>query len=163
MTALVELMTEQNVYGGKIFGVANNGTTIPNLFTLDKASFHFSLSDPILFPVARGFGCVTWYLPTALPMSSTPDSRTATDPYTLAVSARHFRSSAKGGKASNGKHFCRDHHRRARACRRDHHQRRRQPPRRRKSSGSRRRSRTQRLKSSRGRCENIIILPKKSP
>ena len=35
----VELMTEQNVYGGKIFGVANNGTTIPNLFTLDKSQF----------------------------------------------------------------------------------------------------------------------------
>ena len=42
----VELMTEQNVYGGKIFGVANTGTDIPHpgtdiphLFTLDKSQF----------------------------------------------------------------------------------------------------------------------------
>lgn len=35
----VELMTEQNVYGGKIFGVANTGTVIPHLFTLDKSQF----------------------------------------------------------------------------------------------------------------------------
>ena len=35
----VELMTEQNVYGGKIFGVANTGAVIPHLFTLDKSQF----------------------------------------------------------------------------------------------------------------------------
>lgn len=35
----VELMTEQNVYGGKIFGVANTGAVVPHLFTLDKSQF----------------------------------------------------------------------------------------------------------------------------
>lgn len=35
----VELMTEQNVYGGKVFGVANDGSSIPNLHTVDKSQF----------------------------------------------------------------------------------------------------------------------------
>lgn len=35
----VELMTEQNVYGGKVFGTANNGSTIPNLYTVDKSQY----------------------------------------------------------------------------------------------------------------------------
>lgn len=35
----VELMTEQNVYGGKVFSTANNGSTIPNLYTVDKSQY----------------------------------------------------------------------------------------------------------------------------
>ena len=35
----VELMTEQNVYGGRIFGNAINGTGWPNLYTNDKSQY----------------------------------------------------------------------------------------------------------------------------
>lgn len=35
----VELMTEQNVYGGKIFGNQLNGTTLPNSYTVDKSQY----------------------------------------------------------------------------------------------------------------------------
>ena len=35
----VELMTEQNVYGGKIFGAGNDGSTVPSLYTTDKSQF----------------------------------------------------------------------------------------------------------------------------
>ena len=42
----VELMTEQNVYGGKIFGVGNDSSTIPNLYTIDKSQFPLFFHDP---------------------------------------------------------------------------------------------------------------------
>lgn len=35
----VELMTEQNVYGGVIFGSCENGTAWPNLYTNDKSQY----------------------------------------------------------------------------------------------------------------------------
>ena len=35
----VELMTEQNVYGGKVFGNQLNGTTLPNNYTVDKSQY----------------------------------------------------------------------------------------------------------------------------
>jgi len=35
----VELMTEQNVYGCKIFGNCINGTTFPNNYTVDKSQY----------------------------------------------------------------------------------------------------------------------------
>lgn len=35
----VELMTEQNCYGGKVFGVGNDGSSIPSLFTVDKSQY----------------------------------------------------------------------------------------------------------------------------
>ena len=35
----VELMTEQNVYGGKVFGSVTNGTTWPALYTVDKSQY----------------------------------------------------------------------------------------------------------------------------
>lgn len=35
----VELMTEQNVYGGKVFGAGNDGSTVPALYTVDKSQF----------------------------------------------------------------------------------------------------------------------------
>lgn len=35
----VELMTEQNCYGGKVFGVSNDGSSIPTLYTVDKSQY----------------------------------------------------------------------------------------------------------------------------
>ena len=35
----VELMTEQNVYGGKVFGAGNDGSAIPALHTVDKSQY----------------------------------------------------------------------------------------------------------------------------
>ena len=35
----VELMTEQNCYGGKVFGAGNDGSTIPALYTVDKSQY----------------------------------------------------------------------------------------------------------------------------
>ena len=35
----VELMTEQNVYGGKIFGAGNDGSSVPALYTVDKSQY----------------------------------------------------------------------------------------------------------------------------
>ena len=35
----VELMSEQNVYGGKIFCAGNDGSTVPALHTLDKSQY----------------------------------------------------------------------------------------------------------------------------
>ena len=35
----VELMTEQNVYGGKVFGAGNDGSTVPVLYTVDKSQY----------------------------------------------------------------------------------------------------------------------------
>lgn len=35
----VELMTEQNCYGGKVFGAGNDGSTVPALYTVDKSQF----------------------------------------------------------------------------------------------------------------------------
>lgn len=35
----VELMTEQNVYGCKIFGNVSNGTALPNNYTIDKSQY----------------------------------------------------------------------------------------------------------------------------
>lgn len=42
----VELMTEHNVYGGKIFGVGNDGSTTPYLYTVDKSQFPLFAHDP---------------------------------------------------------------------------------------------------------------------
>lgn len=42
----VELMTEHNVYGGKIFGVGNDGSTTPYLYTVDKSQFQLFAHDP---------------------------------------------------------------------------------------------------------------------
>lgn len=35
----VELMTEENVYGGKIFGNVSNGTALPYSYTVDKSQY----------------------------------------------------------------------------------------------------------------------------
>lgn len=42
----VELMTEQNVYGGKIFGAGNDGSTVPYLYTVDKSQLPLFAHDP---------------------------------------------------------------------------------------------------------------------
>ncbi len=35
----VNLMTEQNAYGGKMFGAGNDGSTVPALYTMDKSQY----------------------------------------------------------------------------------------------------------------------------
>lgn len=46
----VELMTEQNVYGGKVFGVGNDGSTVPALYTVDKSQYPlFAFRPDLIF------------------------------------------------------------------------------------------------------------------
>lgn len=52
----VELMNEQNVYGGEIFGVGNNGSTVPYLYTVDKSQFPLFAHDPSMMSNRQGFG-----------------------------------------------------------------------------------------------------------
>ena len=42
----VELMTEQNVYGGKVFGNQLNGTALPNSYTVDKSQYPLFVFRP---------------------------------------------------------------------------------------------------------------------
>ena len=51
----VELMTEQNVYGGKIFGTGNDGSTIPYLYTIDKSQFPLFAHDPSMISNRQWF------------------------------------------------------------------------------------------------------------
>ena len=51
----VELMTEQNVYGGKIFGAGNDGSTIPYLFTIDESQFPLFAHDPSMISNRQWF------------------------------------------------------------------------------------------------------------
>ena len=44
----VELMTEQNVYGGKVYGAGNDGSTVPTLHTLDKSQYPLFVFRPDL-------------------------------------------------------------------------------------------------------------------
>ena len=48
-------MTEQNVYGGKIFGAGNDGSTIPNLYTIDKSQFSLFAHDPSMISNRQWF------------------------------------------------------------------------------------------------------------
>lgn len=52
----VELMNEQNVYGGEIFGVGNNGSPVPYLYTVDKSQFPLFAHDPSMMSNRQGFG-----------------------------------------------------------------------------------------------------------
>ena len=46
----VELMTEQNVYGGKIFGAGNDGSSVPALYTVDKSQYPlFAFRPDLIF------------------------------------------------------------------------------------------------------------------
>ena len=51
----VELMTEQNVYGGKIFGAGNDGSTVPYLYTIDKSQFPLFAHDPSMISNRQWF------------------------------------------------------------------------------------------------------------
>ena len=51
----VELMNEQNVYGCKIFGVSNEGSTIPFLYTIDKSQFPLFSHNPSMISNRQGF------------------------------------------------------------------------------------------------------------
>lgn len=51
----VELMTEQNVYGGKIFGAGNDGSTIPYLYAIDKSQFPLFAHDPSMISNRQWF------------------------------------------------------------------------------------------------------------
>lgn len=51
----VELMNEQNVYGGEIFGVGNNGSPVPYLYTVDKSQFPLFAHDPSMISNRQGF------------------------------------------------------------------------------------------------------------
>lgn len=51
----VELMTEQNVYGGKIFGASSDGSTIPYLYTVDKSQFPLFAHDPSMIGNGQWF------------------------------------------------------------------------------------------------------------
>lgn len=51
----VELMSEQNVYGGKIFCAGNEGSTVPTLHTLDKSQYPLFAFRPDLISGR------TWY------------------------------------------------------------------------------------------------------
>jgi len=51
----VELMTEQNVYGGKIFGAGNDGSTVPYLYTIDKSQFPLFAHDPSMLSNRQWF------------------------------------------------------------------------------------------------------------
>ena len=42
----VELMTEQNVYGGKFFAPTSDGSTVPALYTIDKSQFPLFALEP---------------------------------------------------------------------------------------------------------------------
>lgn len=51
----VELMTEQNVYGGKIYGSVVNGTAVPRLFTVDKSQYPLFAFRPDMQHTASWF------------------------------------------------------------------------------------------------------------
>ena len=49
----VELMTEQNVYGGKVFAPVSNGTTVPNLHTVDKSQYPLFAFRPDMISIRQ--------------------------------------------------------------------------------------------------------------
>ena len=51
----VELMTEQNVYGGKIFGAGNDGSSVPALYTVDKSQYPLFAFRPDLISNRQTF------------------------------------------------------------------------------------------------------------
>lgn len=51
----VELMTEQNVYGGKVFGVGNDGSSVPTLYTVDKSQYPLFAFRPDLISNRQTF------------------------------------------------------------------------------------------------------------
>ncbi len=51
----VEIMTEQNVYGGKIFSAGNDGSTVPYLSTVDNSKFPLFAHDPSIISNRQWF------------------------------------------------------------------------------------------------------------
>ena len=51
----VELMTEQNVYGGKVFAPTSDGSTVPSLYTVDKSQFPLFVHDPHMISNRQSF------------------------------------------------------------------------------------------------------------
>lgn len=51
----VELMTEQNVYGGKIFGAGNDGSSVLALYTVDKSQYPLFAFRPDLISNRQTF------------------------------------------------------------------------------------------------------------
>lgn len=51
----VELMTEHNVYSGKIFGAGNDDATVPYLYTVDKSQFPLFAHDPSMISNRQWF------------------------------------------------------------------------------------------------------------
>ena len=51
----VDLMSEQNVYGGKLFGAANNGSTVPAIYTVDNSQFPLFAFRPDLISTGYKF------------------------------------------------------------------------------------------------------------
>lgn len=51
----VELMTEQNVYGGKVYGVGNDGSSVPTLYTVDKSQYPLFAFRPDLISNRQTF------------------------------------------------------------------------------------------------------------
>jgi len=51
----VELMTEQNVYGGKVFAPTSDGSTVPKLHTVDKSQFPLFALNPYMISNRQSF------------------------------------------------------------------------------------------------------------
>lgn len=51
----VELMTEQNVYGGKIFSNIQNGTALANSYTIDKSQYPLFALNPYMISNRQWF------------------------------------------------------------------------------------------------------------
>lgn len=51
----VELMTEQNCYGGKVFSAGNDGSSIPTLYTIDKSQYPLFAFRPDLISNRQWF------------------------------------------------------------------------------------------------------------
>ena len=51
----VELMTEENLYGGKVFSAGNDGSNVPALYTLDKSQYPLFAFRPDLISNRQWF------------------------------------------------------------------------------------------------------------
>ena len=51
----VELMTEQNVYGGKVFAPVSDGSTVPNNYVVDKSQYPLFVHDPHMISNRQNF------------------------------------------------------------------------------------------------------------
>ena len=58
----VELMTEQNVYGGKVFGNCQNSTALPNSYTVDRSQYPLFAFRPDMIRTDMIFGRQGYWL-----------------------------------------------------------------------------------------------------